>query len=83
MSPSLKEIFDQRFPPETRDELAGLEDMTYQKLTLGDGAGPIQKGWVVTVKEVDLETDEHCVLLPSNVRRWFRNDEDIYAPLKR
>jgi hypothetical protein len=78
MAPSLTEIFNARFPEETRDCMADEEDLWGSKLTFNKNV-PIQKGVVVKVVEVNVIKGTHVVELESEVKREFSNNEDIYV----
>lgn len=77
MAPSLTEIFNARFPLETRDSLADEEDLFGSKLTFNESQ--LQKGYKVKVVEVDVKKGTHVVELQDGVKREFSNDEGIYV----
>lgn len=76
-SPSLNQLFDKKYPSETRDEVADVEDMWGTELTFND-TQPIQRGWRVRVIEVDVEGNTHKVELPGGTRRTISNDAGVY-----
>lgn len=83
MTPTLKETFNQQFPPPERDKLTDLEDMSFAKLKLKSNFkfGLHQLGGrTVTLEHVNPTKGEHKAVLedPPGLRFTFSNDEDVY-----
>lgn len=83
MSPSLKEKFNQIYPPDKCDGHVGLEGMFSVKLTLKEKIGRLSNrfgGRIVEIVGVDLEADRHhCQVLEGNSPVLeVPNDADIY-----